>query len=871
MVGLPYDFLANPLGAVRLSFEKAVAAARPDVDPPAAFRGKDWGAVDLFRDFLFEQGGLCQVPILDASTIRWIQPNTLVRLRGMVQDMLGNEFYIGAYKKEDEYLCHPSHSSEELVNHGCVLQQSNLVNFDASSLSCLLKVYDMPESHIKLNDVLEFIGIYTFDPDLAIGKDDSDDLMDDLMEDVMVHLPSSKLRARVDVVTVGKLSLNLTSFTRESASVFGNQLTAAIQMLLPFTHAIPLTVEYLNTATLKPRKNNQTGRLVAGVLQLAEGTHLTLDETHMQAGVLDSNGVENARLLKHLMEWQTVEYDFEYYKLEMAADVQLLILSEGKSNILPADLVLPFRPTAVAAAVNPSAEDLQAWRWYLATSKSLPHSSEPEMHQLLQDELVAAMREDRSVGCTDLNRLLTMAQLMSASFGEKTLSLEHWQLVKELERLRKERLKETGWSNQRPESFREKCKDQTLLEINRIGFDTWKNMSPDERRQYVIQAEKVNVAYEKILLKESENLSKVDDEADSAMVGKIDMATRSRLPAPKAEIRGFHELLLPFLFSFPVPMDCAFRSSSWVPPSPALRLGPSYFLPKLRFAEKLKPSSVRKRLVVSRASGSEEQDSGNGFSTALSKVFVEETIGAEYGEGFETFRMDGPLKVDVDYLNDKLQECFLQRIRHAMKPDEAFGLIFSWDNVVVLCWTEKENELERLKSRLSQLYYENLLKIETPVEGLKEWLDAIYTVGIPTAVVSCLDRKDMVEALQRMGLSKYFQAIVSEEDGMESIAHRFLSAAVKLDRKPSKCIVFEDDPRGITAAHNCTMMAVALIGAHPAYELVQADLAVASFSELSVINLRRLFAHKGLSFMDLQKQIIEKSPPKRKLMTDTIF
>lgn len=38
-----------------------------------------------------------------------------------------------------------------------------------------------------------------------------------------------------------------------------------------------------------------------------------------------------------------------------------------------------------------------------------------------------------------------------------------------------------------------------------------------------------------------------------------------------------------------------------------------------------------------------------------------------------------------------------------------------------------------------------------------------------------------------------------------------------MDRKPSKCIVFEDDPRGITAAHNCTMMAIALIGAHPAY------------------------------------------------------
>lgn len=289
-------------------------------------------------------------------------------------------------------------------------------------------------------------------------------------------------------------------------------------------------------------------------------------------------------------------------------------------------------------------------------------------------------------------------------------------------------------------------------------------------------------------------------------------------------------------------------------------------------------------------------------------MFSEEAIGAEYGEGFETFRMDGPLKIDVDFLNEKLQECFLQRIRHAMKPDEAFGLIFSWDNVVadtrslklnawkkladeegkampddfhvrktvlhasashvlrkVLFWAKEEPEVERLKSRLLQLYYDNLVKLSEPIRGLKEWLEALYTAGIPCAVVSCLDRRHMIEALDRMQLKNYFQVIVTEEDGMESIAHRFLSAALKLNRKPSKCVVFEDDPRGITAAHNCTMMAVAVIGAHPAYELVQADLAVASFNELSVINLRRLFANKGASFMDLQKQIIETTPRRRKL------
>lgn len=85
---------------------------------------------------------------------------------------------------------------------------------------------------------------------------------------------------------------------------------------------------------------------------------------------------------------------------------------------------------------------------------------------MVENDLVAARQTDRSVGSQDLSRyksppkvlsisymckihnyvlwfhrLLTMARMMSVSYGETTLSLEHWQMVLELERLRKERLK----------------------------------------------------------------------------------------------------------------------------------------------------------------------------------------------------------------------------------------------------------------------------------------------------------------------------------------------------------------------------------------------------------------------------------------------
>jgi hypothetical protein len=67
------------------------------------------------------------------------------------------------------------------------------------------------------------------------------------------------------------------------------------------------------------------------MLQLAEGTHLTLDETALEAGTLNATGIQNLASLKHLLEWQKVEYDFQFYKMEMPADLPVLILSQVKA------------------------------------------------------------------------------------------------------------------------------------------------------------------------------------------------------------------------------------------------------------------------------------------------------------------------------------------------------------------------------------------------------------------------------------------------------------------------------------------------------------------------------------------------------------
>ncbi|KAL3334425.1 hypothetical protein AABB24_030924 [Solanum stoloniferum] len=596
MVGVAYDCLQNPQGAVRSTFQNAICKA----SDPAAFDGKDWGVIDLFKQFLYDDVGLSQVPVLNPSSIVRLKSNTLVRFRGMIQDMLGNELYVGMYKdgetwrtnKFGDFFQHPmatgsspdmrvwerrllycvpvpgqnswiEYSSESLLNPSSIssspprekrhrdddtamddidMQVTNeevhastsnkkmredeiasnssnlgdtptadigsatsvLPYFDRTSLPCLVKIYDSPESDLKLNDVFEFIGVLTFDPEFLVDKNVDNDflgylgdddtqtqmpptkvprlhclihkklsnqdfisgsptlelkshLVKEMRETLLRHLTTilgndgvaanlmllhllSKVHARVDSTAVGKLSLNLTCFNKETLSIYGHRLNLALKNLLPFTHCVPLTVDYLNKIPLAPKKNYQTNRLASGILQLAEGSHLTIDETQLQEGRLNPIGLENARVLQSLLEQQKVEYDFTYYKMDMPADIQLLVLSEGKSNILPADLVLPFRPLSVDAAQDVEIEVLQSWRWYLATMRSLSHSITQEMQKVVEDDLVAARQADRSLGSLDFSRFLTMGRLVSLSFGETTLTLEHWQMAKELERLRKERL-----------------------------------------------------------------------------------------------------------------------------------------------------------------------------------------------------------------------------------------------------------------------------------------------------------------------------------------------------------------------------------------------------------------------------------------------
>ncbi|KAG2497495.1 hypothetical protein HYH03_004647 [Edaphochlamys debaryana] len=312
-------------------------------------------------------------------------------------------------------------------------------------------------------------------------------------------------------------------------------------------------------------------------------------------------------------------------------------------------------------------------------------------------------------------------------------------------------------------------------------------------------------------------------------------------------------------------------------------------------------------------------------------------IGAEYGEGFMQFRMGGePRRLDVAALNEQLKAGGALRHRFILKPDEAYGTVFDFDAIVadtaaayrrawqrvagqrglplppharlsmhntaperiimdVLGWTRSMKEARAIAFELAETYSAELQRLGEaepgppgpdgvptaprlgpgePRAGVRDWLASLQTFGVPVALVSALDRPTVRRALERMHLHDHFSVLVTAEDELESVAQRYLSAALQLNRPPNMCAVFAGTPDAITAAHNCTMKAVAVAGLspeYPAYKLRSADVTVARLSDLTVYNLRRLFACAGDEFMDLRKQRSDDKPGNRRRVASAMM
>jgi hypothetical protein len=152
---------------------------------------------------------------------------------------------------------------------------------------------------------------------------------------VLLHLLSN-VYGRVAGEILGKFSINLTfqAVPKELLVEHIKKFYNFIELLVPDSSYLPLTIENFNTKTFVPKKDYKTNRLQPGLLQLPKHTHLVLDETKLDCGKLEAAGCLAVADLSELIKSQQINYDFQFYKIPFQTNIPVMILSEGKS-LLP--------------------------------------------------------------------------------------------------------------------------------------------------------------------------------------------------------------------------------------------------------------------------------------------------------------------------------------------------------------------------------------------------------------------------------------------------------------------------------------------------------------------------------------------------------
>ncbi|MBC5784420.1 HAD family phosphatase [Ramlibacter sp. USB13] len=130
-----------------------------------------------------------------------------------------------------------------------------------------------------------------------------------------------------------------------------------------------------------------------------------------------------------------------------------------------------------------------------------------------------------------------------------------------------------------------------------------------------------------------------------------------------------------------------------------------------------------------------------------------------------------------------------------------------------------EEEAKRLIDEKEADYRRIFAEDFREVAGFSEFARRAQARGLKIAVATAGDRNNLHFVLERVHVRP--EAEVRGDQGLPGKPEPdiFLAAAKKLGAEPRDCIVFEDAPFGIEAAHRAGMRAVAICSTHKAEEL----------------------------------------------------
>jgi beta-phosphoglucomutase len=148
--------------------------------------------------------------------------------------------------------------------------------------------------------------------------------------------------------------------------------------------------------------------------------------------------------------------------------------------------------------------------------------------------------------------------------------------------------------------------------------------------------------------------------------------------------------------------------------------------------------------------------------------------------------------------------------------------------------------------RKEQFFRDEVISVKT-VDGLADFLESLQSEQLAVAIASSGSKNRIHFLLDRFGLKKYFQEVVSGDEVEHGKPHPalFLKAAERLGLDPSLLVVFEDAVSGVEAAKSAGMKCVGIAGLDRVSILLAAgaDHVVPDFRSLSFSKLQEVLSN----------------------------
>jgi beta-phosphoglucomutase len=143
-------------------------------------------------------------------------------------------------------------------------------------------------------------------------------------------------------------------------------------------------------------------------------------------------------------------------------------------------------------------------------------------------------------------------------------------------------------------------------------------------------------------------------------------------------------------------------------------------------------------------------------------------------------------------------------------------------------------EVEALSRHKEELFREETGGLIAFMPGAQELVEHLQALNIPQAIGSSAPPNNIVFMLRALGLEQTFPVTVSrwQVANGKPFPDIFLRAAAGLKIDAPNCVVLEDAPAGVHAAHAGGMRCIVLASTWPETALAGADLIVRDFKEV---------------------------------------